>query len=67
MTVGERIRIYRKRNGLTQRELAEITGLAVGTIQQYELNKRQPRIEMLKTIAQLLGCTVNDLVYDEEE
>ena len=67
MTIGEKIKEYRKRNGLTQRELAEITGLAVGTIQQYELNKRQPRIEMLKTIAQWLGCTVNDLIYDEED
>lgn len=67
MTIGQRIKAERKRNGLTQKELAEICGLHVNTIQQYELNKRQPRIEMLKEIAKWLGCTVNDLVYDEEE
>lgn len=55
MTIGENIKKYRKRAGLTQKELAKKCGLATGTIQQYELNKRQPRLEQINLIANILG------------
>ena len=57
MTIGQRIKEARKNAGLTQRELAEKSGSATGTIQQYELGKRQPRIEQLQAIASALGVT----------
>lgn len=52
-------RIYR---GLTQKELAERCKLATGTIQQYELNKRKPKIEQVMKIANALdlGYTMLD-------
>lgn len=62
MTIGQRIKEARKSIGLTQRELAERSGTATGTIQQYELGKRQPRIEQLKSIASALNVDVNWLM-----
>lgn len=62
MNVGERIQEARKQAGLTQKELAQKLGLATGTIQQYELDKRQPRIEQLKEISSVLNVTLGYLL-----
>lgn len=62
MTIGERIRNYRKMAGLTQKELSELSGVAPGTIRQYETGKRQPRIEQLQKIAPLLKVEISDLL-----
>lgn len=62
MTIGQRIKEARKTIGLTQRELAEKADVATGTIQQYELGKRQPRIEQLQRIAAALNVDVNWLM-----
>lgn len=51
---GERIKEARKKRGLTQQELADATGLAKGTIQQYENGKRSPKSENLMIIANVL-------------
>ena len=55
MTTGQIIQTFRKENGYTQKQLAEKCGMATGTIQQYELNKREPRQEQLRKIADALG------------
>lgn len=62
MTIGENIKKYRRAAMLTQHELAEKCECAAGTIQQYELGKRQPRIEQLKKIALALSVQVSDLI-----
>lgn len=63
MTIGERIKTARSNAGLTQRALAEKSGIATGTVQQYELGKRQPRIEQLQKIADALEVDINYLVH----
>lgn len=67
MTIGERIKNYRKIAGLTQKELGEFAGVATGTIQQYELGKRQPRIEQLQKIAPILKVSVPDLLGSSQQ
>ena len=62
MVIGQRIKTARKNQGLTQKELAERAGTATGTIQQYELGKRQPRADQLRAIASALGVTVDYLL-----
>lgn len=64
MTIGEKIRNYRKVAGLTQKRLGELCGVATGTVQQYELGKRQPRIEQLQKIADVLKVQITDLIND---
>ena len=62
MVIGQRIKIARKNQGLTQKELAERAGTATGTIQQYELGKRQPRMDLLQKIASVLGVSMDYLL-----
>lgn len=62
MTAGEKIKIARKEKKYTQKKLAELCGVATGTIQQYELNKRQPRYEQLCKIASILDIPITELV-----
>lgn len=61
MTIGEQIRYVRKHVGLTQKELGDLSGTSETTIKQYELGKRQPRIEQLKKIAYALGGTIYEI------
>lgn len=61
MTIGKRIQKARKEAGYTQRELAEKCQLKAGTIQQYELDKREPRIAQLIQIAEILNVSVIEL------
>lgn len=62
MTIGKKIQYFRKKAGYTQKQLAEACGVATGTIQQYELGKRQPRIEQLEIIADALDLHLLDLL-----
>ena len=62
MTIGQRIQRERKSKGLTQKELAAAIGLATGTVQQYELDKRRPKFEHLRGIADTLNIPVGRLI-----
>ena len=53
-TVGERIRYYRKRAGMTQKQLAEACGITEPAIRNYELDNRIPSYETLDDIADAL-------------
>lgn len=53
-SIGRRIKEARQEKNLTQKQLASLLGVATGTIQQYELGKRQPRYEQLIAIADAL-------------
>lgn len=57
-----KIKTARKKAGLTQTQLAQRCGWAMGTIQQYEREIRQPSIERLGIIAKALGITVYEMI-----
>lgn len=59
MSFGKRIQTARKAKGLTQNQLAQLVGVATGTIQQYELDKREPKIETFQKIAEALGVSLS--------
>lgn len=67
MTIGEKIQTARKKAGLTQKKLGELCGVVTGTIQQYELNKRQPKIEQLQKIASALNVPVSAFIDELTE
>lgn len=48
----------RKEKGLTQKELADLLGVATGTVQQWELSVRFPRVAMLKKIEDELKISI---------
>lgn len=62
MELGLKIQKLRQRTGLSQRELADKLGIATGTLQQYELGKREPKLEMVNKISAELGVTVAQLI-----
>ena len=55
MKNGKNIKAARIYRGITQQKLGELCGLATGTIQQYELNKRNPKVEQVAKIAGALN------------
>ena len=62
MTIGDRIREFRKSRGLTQKELGERLGLSYQAIAQWENNLRKPKTETIIKIACALGIRYEDLV-----
>lgn len=54
LTVADRIRYYRKQQGLTQAELADLAGIHPVSIRKYEINKMQPQQAQIEKIARAL-------------
>ena len=57
--VGKKIRAYREFRGYSQIQLAELSGINVGTIRKYELGIRNPKPVQLEKIATALGLNVS--------
>ena len=61
MTIGEKIKYYRKQIDINQDRLAELTGIHPVSIRKYETNKMQPQPPQLEKIAAALGVSYNAL------
>lgn len=64
MTIGERIREERKKQGLTQKRLGELCGIAEPTIRKYELGKLNPKYQTLQKIAGALNISISAFFPD---
>lgn len=64
--IGSRIQYHRKQKGLLQEDLANLIGLKLGTISKYEQGDRTPGIRQLTRIAEVLECSVLELISPEE-
>lgn len=60
--IGKRIFHLRKSLNLTQKELAKKAGITEATLSRYENNRRKPKAEVVKKIAEVLGCTTDYLL-----
>ena len=58
----QKIAYYREKAGMSQRELADRAGLSPGAIGQYETNRKTPRLETLRRLADALGVSVAELL-----
>jgi DNA-binding XRE family transcriptional regulator len=65
MIIGEQIRKYRNRAGITQKDLAEMIGVTPITIQNYENNRREPNLEKITAIANALKISIYNLVENK--
>ena len=61
-SIGEKIRFYRKKRGLTQKALAEKSGLHIVSIKKYETNRMQPQLPQIKKLAVALEVELTCLV-----
>lgn len=60
-TFAEALRLLRQRAGLTRDELAEVSGIAGGTISNYETGKtRQPRAADLRRVSRALARALGE-------
>lgn len=62
---GERISALRKKQGLTQLQLAEKLNVSNKTISRWETGEGYPDISVLSALAQHLHVTVDELLADE--
>lgn len=58
----ERLKELRVLKKLTQSVLAMESGLSKNTICNYERGHRNPKIDNLKKMAEVLGCNVKELL-----
>ncbi len=62
MTIGEKIHFYRKSNKLTQKQLAELSGVSEISIRKYEAGDRFPKLAQLQKIASVLPIGGDELL-----
>ena len=65
---GEKLRILRKRQGITLKELAPLTGYASHShISEIESGKKKPPLEFVMKVASLFQVSLDRLLNDEIE
>ncbi len=67
MNIGERLREIREAKGLSQRELANRTGLTNGAISMIEQNKTSPSVSSLKRLLDGLPISLSEFFREVEE
>jgi transcriptional regulator with XRE-family HTH domain len=65
-TMGKRLKRLREGAKMTQAELAERTGIPLGTIRNWEQDVREPRLGQAVSMARVLGITVDTLAGTDE-
>ena len=63
VSVGESVRIIRELQGLSQNELAKLTGIPQSTISAMENDRINLGVERAKTLARVLKCHPAVLVF----
>ena len=67
MSIGKRIREERKRQKLELKELAELSNVPVRKLGDIERGATSPRAENLKKIIIALGCSADQIIFDDNE
>jgi transcriptional regulator with XRE-family HTH domain len=60
--VGPRLRVLRRRRGVTLAELAAATGISESTLSRLESGQRRPNLELLLPLARAHGVPLDELV-----
>ncbi|MCI8806163.1 MAG: helix-turn-helix transcriptional regulator [Clostridiales bacterium] len=66
MSIGENIKLLRAENGLTQEELSKKVGISRPMLAQIERGTKTVTLPIGKLIAEVFGCSVDDLVNDDK-
>ncbi len=62
MNFNERLKYQRENFGCTQKQMAELIGIAPRSYQRYESGEREPNIETLVQIADFFKISLDDLI-----
>lgn len=66
MDFGEKIKSLREAKGMTQQKLADQLFVTRQTVSKWEVGSRYPDLLTTKSLAVILGASIDDLVSDEE-
>lgn len=66
MTTGEKIAMLRKKNDLTQEQLAEILKVSRQSVSRWEMDVAFPETEKLIKLSKLLDCSIDFLLSEED-
>lgn len=67
MTVAEKIKIYRKKEGLTQEQIANCLGVSTPAVNKWERGNTYPDVTLLPALARLLKIDMNELFSFHDE
>ena len=62
MKLGERFKSYRLRRKLSQKEAAELIGIKPYQLANYETNRSEPSIDVLKAMSVVYKASIDNLV-----
>jgi transcriptional regulator with XRE-family HTH domain len=65
MTISERIRLTRQQKDISQKALAEISGVNLKSLSRYELGSSVPPADVIKKLADALHVSTDTLLSDE--
>ena len=66
MSIGNRLKILRERDNVTQKEVAFAIGKSVGSVGMYEIDERVPSPEVLSKLADFYKVSVDYLLGREQ-
>jgi transcriptional regulator with XRE-family HTH domain len=61
VAVGKKIRELRAARGLTQQQLANLVDVTVTAVSMWENGVRVPYLETASRLADVLGCTIDEI------
>lgn len=67
MDIGNRIKFFRLKKGITVNRLANLSGISQSYLRDLELGKKQPTVEYLSYICDALGVSLKRFFTDEKE
>jgi transcriptional regulator with XRE-family HTH domain len=65
VAMGERLQELRQAAGMSQTELADATGIPVGSLRNWERGRRKPTLDAAAKLATAIGCTLGQLAGTE--
>ncbi len=65
MKFGDKLLGLRKKNGLSQEELAEKLGVSRQSVSKWESNNAYPETDKIVQICNIFNCSMDDLINDE--
>lgn len=66
MTLGERLSMYRKNNGMTQQELGERLNISAQAVSKWENDLSEPDIATIKKLSELYQVSITEILDIEE-
>lgn len=64
---NENLKLARERKGISQKDMAENIGVAKSTYSLYESGNREPNVQTIKKIADILNVSADELLGIDEE